>query len=294
MTSGRRWRAPLGPRRRHARHRWPRPGAPAAQTASPSGTGSGGPRSCRRSAPARASSGWTATAGWPSCARSTARSSPPPTPSCATSRLLLPQTPARRPRAPRRLVRGQGRRGARGRRRPVVAAPHNGAEAVGVVVAEQPDLVLVEDVLPMLSGADVVRELRPARRPRWSRRRSPTTTGSHRCSTAGARAAFLRLVPPAEVARGMLALLARPVGDPGRLTGAGDCPVGPWVRPRACQERLRTAHPPPVPATPSVPALPARRRPAPAPRPGRSRASWPSPPPPAGSSPEAVRRGPAG
>lgn len=42
----------------------------------------------------------------------------------------------------------------------VVAGTDNGAEAVGVAVAEQPDLVLVDDTLAMLSGVEVVREVR--------------------------------------------------------------------------------------------------------------------------------------
>ena len=42
----------------------------------------------------------------------------------------------------------------------VLAGTDNGAEAVGTAVAEQPDLVLVDDTLAMLSGVEVVREVR--------------------------------------------------------------------------------------------------------------------------------------
>ena len=42
----------------------------------------------------------------------------------------------------------------------VVARLENGADAVGVVIAEQPDLLLVEDSLAMLPGEQVVREVR--------------------------------------------------------------------------------------------------------------------------------------
>ena len=42
----------------------------------------------------------------------------------------------------------------------VVAWLDNGADAVGLTVAEQPDLVLVEDVLAMVPGEQVVREVR--------------------------------------------------------------------------------------------------------------------------------------
>jgi CheY-like chemotaxis protein len=42
----------------------------------------------------------------------------------------------------------------------VVDQLENGAEAIGFVVAEQPDLVLVEDGLTMVPGDEVVREMR--------------------------------------------------------------------------------------------------------------------------------------
>ena len=84
----------------------------------------------------------------------------------------------------------------------------NGAEGLGVVVAEQPELVLVEDVLPMLPGEDVVREAR-ALAPRAVvvaqvdyPERVPALL------EAGASAAYTRRVPPVEVAAGMLAQLA--------------------------------------------------------------------------------------
>lgn len=89
----------------------------------------------------------------------------------------------------------------------VVARLENGADAVGVAVAEQPDLLLVEDKLPMLSGVDVIRQvLRYAPR---------TIAGAQVCVDdgiaelldAGARTAFTRRVPPADVARDLCALV---------------------------------------------------------------------------------------
>jgi CheY-like chemotaxis protein len=89
----------------------------------------------------------------------------------------------------------------------VVEALSNGAEAVGVVVAEQPDLLLVEDSLPMLPGEAVVRE---------ARRFAPGTlvAGHVECQgriqvllEAGAATAYTRRVPPTEVARGLAELL---------------------------------------------------------------------------------------
>jgi DNA-binding NarL/FixJ family response regulator len=90
----------------------------------------------------------------------------------------------------------------------VVGALENGAEGVGVVVAEQPDLLVVEDTLPMVAGEEVVRE---------SRRFAPSTLVVAQVAyddrvapllEAGAAAAYTRRVPPAQFARDVLALLA--------------------------------------------------------------------------------------
>ena len=88
----------------------------------------------------------------------------------------------------------------------VVARLSNGAQAIGCVVAEQPDLLLVEDVLAMVPGVEVVRE---------ARQFSPETrigaqveheSGIAEILEAGASAAWARRVPPADVASGLLAL----------------------------------------------------------------------------------------
>jgi CheY-like chemotaxis protein len=89
----------------------------------------------------------------------------------------------------------------------VVAQVDNGADAVGVVVAEQPDVVLVEDTLTMVPGAQVVGELRSL---------SPQVliaaqvAHSDRVGTlldAGADTVFTRQMPPAQVASRMAALV---------------------------------------------------------------------------------------
>lgn len=96
----------------------------------------------------------------------------------------------------------------------VIGSVENGAAAVGVVVAEQPDLLLVEDVLPMLPGEQVVRD---------ARRFSPETLivaqvdYSERIAAmleAGARTAFTRQVPPQEVGERVLELLGAGAGAP--------------------------------------------------------------------------------
>lgn len=92
----------------------------------------------------------------------------------------------------------------------VVASLDNGADAVGAVVAEQPDLLLVEDSLAMVTGEQVIRDVRLF---------SPDTVSvahvaySDRVGAlleAGARAVFTRQIPPADVAEALLELL-RPV-----------------------------------------------------------------------------------
>ena len=81
----------------------------------------------------------------------------------------------------------------------VVACVDNGADAVGLAVAEQPDLVLVEDCLAMLSGEEVVRSVR---------RFCPETLVAAQVAYidrvdalqgAGATPVFTRRVPPADV-----------------------------------------------------------------------------------------------
>lgn len=89
----------------------------------------------------------------------------------------------------------------------VVTRLDNGADAVGICIAEQPDLLLVEDSLPMLSGAQVVRKVRT-----WS---PWTISAGHvahdeRIATlieAGAISAWTRRMPPADVGRELVKLL---------------------------------------------------------------------------------------
>lgn len=89
----------------------------------------------------------------------------------------------------------------------VVSRLSNGAEAVGAAVAEQPDLLLVEDSLPMMSGEDVVREVRTF---------APLTRIGAQVAhddriasmlQAGADSAYTRRVPPGDVAEGLVELL---------------------------------------------------------------------------------------
>jgi CheY-like chemotaxis protein len=82
----------------------------------------------------------------------------------------------------------------------VVGEFDDGADAAGAMVVEQAELLLVEDRLPTLSGAEVVRHVRVF---------SPATVvGAHVLDSsgvapladAGARAVFTRRIPPVEIA----------------------------------------------------------------------------------------------
>jgi hypothetical protein len=90
----------------------------------------------------------------------------------------------------------------------VIACVDNGADAVGIAVAEQPDLLLVEDTLAMVPGEQVVREVRGY---------CPQTVVAAQVAhgdrvgallEAGAATVFTRRVPPGEAARALLELLA--------------------------------------------------------------------------------------
>lgn len=89
----------------------------------------------------------------------------------------------------------------------VVARIDNGADAVGLAVAEQPDLLLVEDTLAMVPGEQVVRDVRRfcadtvvAAQVQYGER-VPALLD------AGAATVFTRQVPPLDVAQHMVDLL---------------------------------------------------------------------------------------
>jgi len=89
----------------------------------------------------------------------------------------------------------------------VIAQAGDGVDAVGVLVVEQPDLVVVQDLLPLLPGLQVVRQ---------ARRYAPTSLiAAHLLDSrqaqpflsAGADVAFSRLDRPGEIAEQLVALL---------------------------------------------------------------------------------------
>lgn len=89
----------------------------------------------------------------------------------------------------------------------VVARLDNGADAVGLAVAEQPDLVLVEDTLAMVPGEQVVRELRRFCPETWVVAQVAYGDRVPVLLQAGAATVFTRQVPPLDVAHGMVELL---------------------------------------------------------------------------------------
>jgi CheY-like chemotaxis protein len=91
----------------------------------------------------------------------------------------------------------------------VVADLDNGADAVGIVIAEQPDLLLVEDRLPLVPGAEVCMDVT-----RWAPRtmvamQVAEDRGIGACLDAGAALAFTRRMPPGDVASHLLEALDR-------------------------------------------------------------------------------------
>ncbi len=105
----------------------------------------------------------------------------------------------------------------------VVATLTNGAETVGAVVAEQPDLLLVEDSLPMVTGEQVVREARSFSPLTWVGAQVAYDDRVACLVEAGAHTAHTRRVPPADVVTDLVALLGRtrPDADSALRTAAG-------------------------------------------------------------------------
>jgi DNA-binding NarL/FixJ family response regulator len=90
----------------------------------------------------------------------------------------------------------------------IVGVYDDGADAAGTVVVEQPDLLLVEDRLPTLSGIQLTRRARDF---------APHTVvgaqvldGAHipALVDAGAHAVFTRRIPPVEIADQLMGCLS--------------------------------------------------------------------------------------
>lgn len=94
----------------------------------------------------------------------------------------------------------------------VVGVVDNGADAVGFAIAEQPDLLFLEEALLMVTGEEVIRE---AKRFCPRTRIGAQAEYGDRAAVlldAGADTVATRQMPPVEVAEQLLALLGDPSG----------------------------------------------------------------------------------
>jgi CheY-like chemotaxis protein len=89
----------------------------------------------------------------------------------------------------------------------IAACTGDGAEASAAVVMEQPDLVFVEDLLPSLSGVELIRRTRLFAPDAVIGAHALGQTGMPPLLDAGARATFSRRIPPADIANELVACL---------------------------------------------------------------------------------------
>lgn len=89
----------------------------------------------------------------------------------------------------------------------VVAVSDNGADALGIVVAEQPDVLVTGDVLAMMSSAELLAETAKAAPYTARAAYVEDSAAVGPALEAGAQSVFVRQLPPAEIAEGLLLLL---------------------------------------------------------------------------------------
>jgi CheY-like chemotaxis protein len=89
----------------------------------------------------------------------------------------------------------------------------DGADVVAVLVAEQPEVVLAEDRLPTVTGSDLVRRARVLSPDSFIALQVADELALQQALDAGARAAYTRRVPPADIAHDIQLRLA-PVPQP--------------------------------------------------------------------------------
>jgi hypothetical protein len=100
----------------------------------------------------------------------------------------------------------------------VIGASDNGAEALGVVVAEQPDLLVLGDVLVMLTAVELLSEVALFSPATLRAVQVSDSNGVGSMLDAGAQSVFTPQVPPQEMADHLLELL-----ELGPDLGAGAC-----------------------------------------------------------------------
>jgi AmiR/NasT family two-component response regulator len=89
----------------------------------------------------------------------------------------------------------------------VVGVFADGADAAGTIVAEQPELVFVEDRLPSLAGGDLVRRVRDLSPLSVIGAQVEDSRGIAPLVDVGAHAVFTRRIPPVEIADQLMACL---------------------------------------------------------------------------------------
>lgn len=89
----------------------------------------------------------------------------------------------------------------------VVASTDDGAEASAAIAFDQPDIVIVEDLLPILSGVEVMRRAVTCAPGALIAAQSADQTGMPALRDAGARAVFSRRIPPHDIAQHVLRCL---------------------------------------------------------------------------------------
>jgi DNA-binding response OmpR family regulator len=89
----------------------------------------------------------------------------------------------------------------------VVGVFSDGADAAGTIVAEQPELVLLEDRLPSLAGGDLVRRVRDFSPLSIIGAQVEDSRGIAPLVGLGAHAVFTRRIAPVEMADQLLACL---------------------------------------------------------------------------------------
>jgi CheY-like chemotaxis protein len=89
----------------------------------------------------------------------------------------------------------------------------DGADVVAVLVAEQPEVVLAEDRLPTVTGIDLVRRASVLSPDSFIALQVADELALQQALDAGARAAYTRQVPPADIAHDIQLRLA-PVPQP--------------------------------------------------------------------------------
>jgi CheY-like chemotaxis protein len=90
----------------------------------------------------------------------------------------------------------------------VVGVFGDGADAAGTIVAEQPELVFLEDRLPSLTGSDLVRRVRDFSPLSVIGAQVENSRGIAPLVDLGAHAVFTRRIPPVEIADQLLGYLS--------------------------------------------------------------------------------------